>query len=88
MASKHDPGEWFRVHDASPLAEIPSTTPYQQERSYDGGHTWGELRPSRAEFAHLASTEAAMDGRRSDVTAAAVVIEERGGHLTRWTRTA
>lgn len=80
-----DPAEWLRIHDASPLAEVPAATPYQQERSYDNGQTWNEVRPSRAEFAHLASTEAAIDGRRSDVTVDMVVIQERSGALTRWT---
>lgn len=82
---RHDPVEWLRVHDASPLADIPATARYQQERSYDDGQTWPEIRASRAEFAHLASTEAAMDGRRCEVAVDLVVIKERSGALTRWT---
>lgn len=85
MAASRDPAEWFRVHDASPLASISPSAPYLQERSYDGGRTWVEPHNSQAEFAHLSSTEAAAEGRRSDVTVEVVVIQERGGHLTRWT---
>jgi hypothetical protein len=79
------PAEWLRIHDASPLAKIPPDTQYLREASYDDGATWVDPATVRVEFAHLAATQATVDGLRSEITDGVVIAEARGGWLTRFT---